>query len=175
MSSRPAFRLSPTWAAIGLAAALASCAPRREPPAPSPPPPPVQPRPDPTPPPPPPLDWDEAPLAAGDWSLDGNAARFGNGGRPDLVVQCENGRIALVRPGAQGSLLVVRTSFGDRSLPASRRSDGLAAALAASDPLLDAIVFSRGRFAVGVDAQAPLIVPTWPEPARVVEDCRARR
>jgi hypothetical protein len=44
--------------------------------------------------------------------------------------------------------------------------------LPASDPFLDQIVFSRGRFAVEAQGQARLILPTWPEPARVVEECR---
>jgi hypothetical protein len=44
--------------------------------------------------------------------------------------------------------------------------------LAATDPLLDAIAFSRGRFAVEAPGLPTLILPTWPEPARVVEECR---
>ena len=46
------------------------------------------------------------------------------------------------------------------------------AELAASDPLLDAIAFSRGRFAVDVPGTAPVYVPAYPEITRVVEDCR---
>jgi len=45
--------------------------------------------------------------------------------------------------------------------------------LAAYDPLLDAIVSSRGRVGFRVGTQAPLIVPPWAEAARVIEDCRA--
>jgi hypothetical protein len=33
-------------------------------------------------------------------------------------------------------------------------------------------VFSRGRFAVETDGLPTLVLQTWPEPARVVEDCR---
>lgn len=40
------------------------------------------------------------------------------------------------------------------------------------DPLLDAMAFSRGRFAVEVQGLPTLYVPSWPEVSRVVEDCR---
>ena len=40
------------------------------------------------------------------------------------------------------------------------------------DPLLDAIAFSRGRIAVSVGTPPALVLPPWPEPARVIEDCR---
>jgi hypothetical protein len=42
----------------------------------------------------------------------------------------------------------------------------------AYDPLLDALVFSRGRVAVYIADKPALVVPAWPEIARVVEDCR---
>ena len=46
------------------------------------------------------------------------------------------------------------------------------AELFALDPLLDAIAFSRGRFAVTMAGGSPLVVPAWPEAARTIEDCR---
>ena len=46
------------------------------------------------------------------------------------------------------------------------------AALPARDPLLDAIAFSRGRFAVEVAGLQTLYLPSWPEITRVIEDCR---
>ena len=48
----------------------------------------------------------------------------------------------------------------------------LTAEIPAKDPLLDAMAFSRGRFAIMLDGQAPLIVPSWVEVTRVVEACR---
>ena len=52
----------------------------------------------------------------------------------------------------------------------------LATDLAARDPLLDAIAYSRGRIAVtigGVGAGTEaLVMPAWPEAARTIEDCR---
>jgi len=38
--------------------------------------------------------------------------------------------------------------------------------------LLDAIAFSRGRFSVEAAGTARLVIPAWPEAARVVEACR---
>ncbi len=165
-------KFRPGWAALA-AALLGSCAPRPAPPAPAPapapPPPPVQP------PAPPPIapGWEDAPLSGGDWSF-GDAqgrsrALFG----AQFAIECEApGRIRLVRAGAGGNALTVRTSNALRSLPAAVQSDGLAARLSAGDPLLDAIAFSRGRFAVEAAGVPPLVLPAWPEPARVVEDCR---
>lgn len=49
----------------------------------------------------------------------------------------------------------------------------LNADLSAYDPLLDAIIFSRGRIAVGIPGQPTLVLPAWAEAERVIEDCRA--
>ena len=46
------------------------------------------------------------------------------------------------------------------------------ATLSAGDPILDAMVFSRGRFTVEAPGLPMLVLPTWPAPARVIEDCR---
>ena len=44
--------------------------------------------------------------------------------------------------------------------------------IAAADKLLDAIAFSRGRFALEAAGQETLYLPSWPEISRVIEDCR---
>ncbi len=49
----------------------------------------------------------------------------------------------------------------------------MAIRLAARDAILDAMAFSRGRFAIEVAGLAPVYAPSWPEVARVIEDCRA--
>jgi hypothetical protein len=59
-----------------------------------------------------------------------------------------------------------------RSIPATQRQGATAAQLAARDPLLDAMAFSKGRFAVDVPGLPPLYLPAWPEVTRVIEDCR---
>ena len=153
---------------------LSACVPRPAPPEPPPPPPPA-PAPPPEPAPPPPAEWEDAPVTPGDWRLSGRSAAFGSEQGAQFVLRCEGDRqVSLVRTGARdGDALIVRTTYGARALPASAAPDGLAARLSASDPLLDSIVFSRGRFAVEAQGLPRLIIPAWPEPARVVEDCRA--
>lgn len=44
--------------------------------------------------------------------------------------------------------------------------------LAASDRHLDMMAYSRGRFMLEQPGREALIVPAWPEFARVIEDCR---
>jgi hypothetical protein len=132
----------------------------------------------PAPPPPPSVGWQDAALSAGDWTYDANAraALYGPPGQPSFVVRCEApGQVTLERRGAAPATagsLTFRTSTTARTLPARSAPEGLAARLPASDPLLDAIMFSRGRFAVEAGMMPSLVVPAWPEPARVIEDCR---
>jgi len=95
-----------------------------------------------------------------------------------LMIRCNRaGRtVSLIRTGvaAAAPTLSVWTTSASRSLPSSFQSTKeLTATLAATDPLLDAIAFSRGRFATGA-AGAPMVaVPVWAELSRVVEDCRS--
>ena len=170
---------------VGAVAALAGCVPKRE----APPPPPQQPRaaprPAPAPPPPPPAaDWRDLPLTAGAWvygSQGGTSqALFGSPNSEAVsIVRCDRQRrqVSLWREGrATGNMMTVRTSFGARNLPVSVQAEPMAyvhASLPASDRFLDTIAFSRGRFTVEVPGQPMLVIPAWPEPARVVEDCRA--
>jgi hypothetical protein len=183
-ANRP-FPLRSAVLAAALAALVASCA---APPPPSPPPPP-RPRPTYTPPappsPPPPVrDWRDAPITPGTWrwSIIGGAssARFAEG--PDgaaLEFRCDRatGAVLLIRSGgASGPVpLVVTTTNTSRMLtarPLASPQPMLVVSLSARDSLLDAIVFSRGRFAVEARGFATIYAPTWPEIARVVEDCR---
>jgi hypothetical protein len=84
--------------------------------------------------------------------------------------------VTLAREGSSPvARIVIRTSNGDRTLGAVQQAEPLAylnATLPASDRFLDAIAFSRGRFAVEVQGLERLVLPTWPELARVIEDCR---
>jgi hypothetical protein len=174
-------RVSRIALAAGIVGMLASCAPRSEPqPAPAPPQrQATQPAlPAPQPPPPPAPEWIDAPLNPGDWTLEegASAASFGTPGQPSLLLRCASpGQIAIERRGpapATGGSLTFRTSTTARTLAARSAPQGLVATLAASDPLLDAIAFSRGRFAVEAAMLPRLVVPTWPEPVRVIEECR---
>lgn len=121
--------------------------------------------------------WIDAPLSPGDWRYETGAAPralFGLPGQPSFTVRCETRQIILSRAGAgNATTLLVRASSGARSLPARAAGGAVEASLPASDPFLDAMLFSRGRFAVEAPGLPRLIVPAWPEPARVVEDCRS--
>jgi len=166
-----------TWpAGVGAALLLAGCAAAPKAPAPAASPAPQRPsivEPSATPAPPPPASWEDRALAGGDWhysAAPAAAAEYGEAGAPVFSVRCDPARrsIVLDRSGAAGAL-TVRTTFGSRQV--SIGEDGRAA-LPLADPLLDELVSSRGRVAVEAAGQPALIVPTWPEPARVVEECR---
>lgn len=173
------------WMLIGAAAAaMSACAPRREAP------PPEQPRqpapmplPPPPAPPPPSADWRDVPLTPGNWYYRNEGAVsqavFGppnSGG--SFIVRCDRARrqVTLSREGTtSGNMMTVRTSYGARNFPLSVQTDPLpylSATLSANDRFLDGIAFSRGRFTIEVPGAPMLVIPAWPEPARVVEDCR---
>lgn len=175
--------------------ALAACVPPAPEPTPVPSPTPTQaPAPDPEPSYAPPQvvtpsydDWMDAPQTPGDWSYtpesEETLAVFGTARTPEgveLIVACNlaTRRVAIGRKGSgTGQVeMLVRTETRDRVLtarPVESRAPLLVAELAASDPLLDAIAFSKGRFAVDVAGAAPIYVPAWTEITRVVEDCRS--
>ncbi|MFS0773568.1 hypothetical protein [Sphingomonas sp. 1P08PE] len=173
-------------ATIGIAlAVLAGCVPAATPPAPAP---------APTPvavalPPPPPLasDWRDWPRTPGNWSYarPGGAgiARYATAdGRPLVTVSCDRPgrRLILTRPSpAAATALTVRTTSTVRSLPVQARAPAdaaplvmLDAVLGADDRLLDAMAFSRGTFTLEQAGQPPLVLPSWAEVGRVIEDCR---
>jgi hypothetical protein len=170
------FRLT---ACLILLAGAAGCVPRGAVPAPQPAPPPPAPPPAPSPPPPPaPVGWEDGSLAAGDWSYSGAGtapqAGFGAPGAMLFALRCAAGqRIGIVRFGAASGPIAIVTSFGERILPASDDGQAAAAVLPASDPLFDQIAFSRGRFLVR-STGGDLVLPSWPEPARLIEDCRGQ-
>lgn len=175
----------PLLLAVAMLAALtASCSEQRIIPRPTPTPTPTaMPRVVPPPAPPPPqrptaLDWREAPITPGDWSwgMEGAAsvARFAGA---TLVLRCDraSGMITLARAGEAASAepMTITTTSAARTLSAAPQSGpAIAVTLAARDPLIDAMVFSRGRFVVDTPGLAPLYVPSWPELSRVAEDCR---
>lgn len=182
----PPVRFRPLSAAasatLGLAL-LASCSTRVVPEPRS-----ATPAPTPAPAPPPPApqaaDWQDWPLTAGTWVYRQGAADLSALYGPPasealLTLSCDHStrRIRLSVAGvASGSqTLTIRTSYGVLQWPAESVAGAmpqLVATRAASDQGLDWIVFSRGRFTVEAPGRAPLVLPTWAEPARVVEDCR---
>ena len=107
------------------------------------------------------------PIAVGQWSYvataTGAEARFGN----HLLLLCDKPTrtVTISRPATPVAALTVVTDMQTRTLPPNGR-------LSAYDPLLDAMAFSRGRFLVSGGAGPALAVPSWPEAARAIEDCR---
>ncbi|MEP7129892.1 MAG: hypothetical protein ABI770_02055 [Sphingomicrobium sp.] len=128
------------------------------------------------------LDLGTATPIAGSWiysqGTGGGEASFLNASAlPQVTIRCAlpTQRITIAKPASVAApLLTVWTSSQTRALPASFNpaTQRLSAEVAASDPLLDAIAFSRGRFGVSVAAAGALVVPTWAEVTRVVENCR---
>ena len=167
------------WGAL----AAAGCVPRAAPPPARRPEP--APEPAPVPPPPPPAaDWRDIPLTQGGWvySAQGNTSQalFGPANSEALFsVRCDRGqrRVILSRAGqTNGNMMTIRTTSGARSLRATAGREPLpyaAATLPATDRFLDSMVFSRGRFTVEVPGAPMLVIPAWPAPARVIEDCRS--
>lgn len=148
-------------------------------PAPAPPPAPA-PAPSPAPPPaPPPFagHWSDAPQTPGDWRYAAGIASFGKpGAAPLLSLRCDRlrGAVTIGRTGGSPDpvAMTIRTEATDRSLQTLLQGSELVATVSAGDPILDAMAFSKGRFAVEVPGLAPLYVPSWPEVIRVIEDCR---
>lgn len=144
---------------------------------------PAAPRPLPPPLPPPPspaADWRDAPITPGTWrwAMEGgrSVARFGG---EMLVLSCNRdaAAVTLMRPAtAAGPVPVtILTSALNRTASASPEPGPpptIALTLPARDSLLDAMAFSRGRFAVETAGLPALYLPSWPEVTRVVEDCR---
>lgn len=162
---------------------VAGCVARREPdPQPPAPRPQAQPAPAPAPAPPPspaPTGWADLPLTPGTWTYaqtgNDSAASYGPADAPVFTVRCDKaGRsVSLQRPGASGGgAMSLRTSYGARTLPVTPDAPFANATLPARDPFLDGMVFSRGRISVEVAGAPMLVLPSWAEPARVVEDCR---
>lgn len=94
-------------------------------------------------------------------------------------MQCDRGARAftLMATGQTRSnaALVIRTGTAKRMLTMQSGQAGtgiMTAQIAPGDRLLDAMAFTRGRFAVEAEGAAPLFLPSWAEVSRVVEDCR---
>jgi hypothetical protein len=118
----------------------------------------------------------EMPLALGAWTLRLSAASseasYGVQGSPArLTLRCDlvSRRVRISRPDRPAGTITIITSSLTRTLASPGE-------VTVYDPLLDAIAFSRGRFVVMTPASAAgsdvLIIPAWPEAARIVEDCR---
>ena len=107
------------------------------------------------------------PLASGQWSYVANAsesiATFGT----QLQLRCDRSSrtVVISRPNSAPASLTIIADSTSRTLPLNGQ-------VLANDPLLDAIAFSRGRFIVAGGTGPTIAVPSWPEAARSIEDCR---
>lgn len=133
------------------------------------------------------MDWQDAPLTSGMWTyqrLDtGSRAVFEVAGvqstaGPPFVLICGRAtrQIGLSARFAIAGSMIIRTSFGEVTVPTTQiggpENHRVIGTLAATDPILDQMAYSRGRFLIAVEGGETLILPAWPEIARVVEDCR---
>ena len=126
-----------------------------------------------------PSDWRDAPATPGDWtwSMEGgrSVARFAGAA---LVLSCDPnaGAVTLLRQGtAQGHVpMTILASDIARQVSGTPVASppSISVSFPASDRILDAVAFSRGRFAVETAGLPTLYVPSWPEVSRVIEDCR---
>jgi hypothetical protein len=100
--------------------------------------------------------------------------------QPLAIVRCDRDE-QLVGIGRYGNPstepvdILIGTETRRQSLTATQRLPEVgvvAADLSPTDPLLDAIALSRGRFAIALSGQATLYPPAWAEVTRVIEDCR---
>ena len=120
---------------------------------------------------------------AGNWTyapaVESSEAIFSDtSGTPQLWVRCTRAtrRVTISKAATVSAPSInVWTSSQAKSVAATftATTGRLTIDLGNYDPLLDAIVSSRGRVGFSVGSQPPLIVPPWAEIARVVEDCRA--
>lgn len=169
--------------AVALLLAASACVPRTTPPEPAPTPQrPARPAASPAPTIAQRRDWRDWAVTPGDWTYRrdsrGSVAAFGKAGQiPLLTLRCDPvGRnIHLSVTGTSATALTVRTTSIARALPVQPNGGtppSVATTLGANDGLLDAMGFSRGRFAIERPGSTPLVVPAWAEIERVTEDCR---
>jgi hypothetical protein len=127
--------------------------------------------------------WTDWPLAQGSWVYRrddrGSIALYGVTGSDALVtLRCDKGRgrVYLSRAALAGDTMTVRTSATSKTVtmqPTGSQPAYVAAEMLPTDPLLDAMAFSRGRIALELPKTINVAIPVWSEIGRVVEDCRS--
>ncbi len=131
-------------------------------------------------------DWRDWPLTPGNWTYQqddrGAVALYGAAGANALfAVRCDRsaGQVFLSHAGAfpdgETGRMTVRTSSGPATFAVANAGSNpptIAARTTPRDPQLDNIAYSRGRFVVSVKGSTDLVIPSWSEFSRVVEDCR---
>lgn len=128
-------------------------------------------------------DWNDWPFTSGDWTYrhdaKGSVGQFGTPGqtaKASLRCDSQSRRIYMSREvTAPGQRIIVRTSSTTKDLvakPTEATPNYLVAEIAPRDPILDAMAFSRGRILLDAQGQVPIVLPSWAEITRIVEDCR---
>jgi hypothetical protein len=120
-------------------------------------------------------DWRDRPYTPGAWHYADHAATYGLTGAPPLLtMRCDlSRRLVLLSVAGSATTLTIRTSYAQRDWPAQAAPDGRSqVSFAPTDPQLDQIAFSRGRFSVSGPNLPEIDVPAWAEPSRAIEDCR---
>lgn len=129
------------------------------------------------------MDFSYSPVSPGSWRYravgGGSEASFvDSSGALRIVISCGKVTrlVTLSRiSGAPAASLSFWATSLSRSLPArfDQPSGRVIAQVSANDALLDAIAFSRGRFAVSMPGSPALVLPVGAEVDHVVEDCRS--
>lgn len=132
------------------------------------------------------VDWKDRPFSNGIWTYvqqgDATFAQFGrSGANPDLLVACIVPRkvIRFSRagkpPGDAPPTMLIASTDAERTYAGALANTPpfVWSETDARDRHLDALAFGRGRILVSVRGLDDLVIPAWPEFARVVEDCRA--
>jgi hypothetical protein len=118
-------------------------------------------------------------LTPGSWTYTkdarGGLASYGTAGSSAaLSIRCDTTarRIYVSRPGSVAARMTLRGTTGAGAYDGKLAAGVVSAELLPTDPQLDALAFSRGRFVVGMGGAPDVVVPSWPEVTRVIEDCR---
>jgi len=124
--------------------------------------------------------WRDAPITPGTWTWEQvgqqSVASFADG---ELALVCDRpaNAVTLLRRGVAtasvpATILTTISTLPATAIPIDRLPPHVAITFAPRDPALDAMAFSRGRFAVEVQGLPTIIAPSWAEVSRVIEDCR---
>jgi hypothetical protein len=127
----------------------------------------------------------DAPQTPGNWfyipQTNASIAAFGPAERqPLFAMRCDKASrtISIGRTSASTvpQPMTIHTESATRTFSANPAQGSVehlvATSLPAADSFLDAMAFSKGRFAVEVSGEPTLYLPSWPEVTRVIEDCR---
>ena len=120
----------------------------------------------------------DAPLTVGGWRYErmerSTSADFlsPDNRRLASMICLSGGQVRLDVRAARSGSLTIRTETATRTQMAEFVGGHMIILLPPTDPLLDAMALSKGRFAVEVEGEPPLYLPSYAEVSRVIEDCR---